>query len=74
MLLLKRGLAQEPSALPVAHRRPVENQKQKKPRTVNLMFARQWETESAVAEDDIEEMVSCESTLLPFISAFIRVT
>lgn len=70
MLLLKRGLAQEPSALPVAHQRPVENQRQKKPRTVNHMFARQWNTESAAAEDDIEEMVSYESTFCHWIQLF----
>lgn len=34
------------------------------------MFARQWETESAVAEDDVEEMVSYESTFCHLFQLF----
>lgn len=34
------------------------------------MFARQWKTESAVAEDDMEEMVSYESTVCHLFQLF----
>lgn len=65
MLVLKRGLAPAPSALPISKARweAEARKKPQQPRTVNHMFSRQWKTESAVAEDDIEEMVSYESTL-----------